>query len=290
MHNPYDQLGKQMVSTALEPCGSVKTEAEVAPAARRIDLWFSPGPDREPVPEYLGLLGRILAGPSTVELFHDTPNGNELTACVIKHGEFRHLLSLRDPPSSLPVQWVISSGRPVSGIEGLQLRRMKGWPSGVYEGPRLLWTRLVVVSELPVMRSTLLLRLLGAEAVLRQAIAELNALGEDEPERVLALPILLRCRLGIPTDPTKQTREDQEFLMDTQDIVESFRQECRQEGRQEGRREALQDALLYLLRQRFGHEVDAHAERRIATASLEQVETWAKRILTAATLAELFAD
>jgi hypothetical protein len=78
------------------------------------------------------------------------------------------------PP--IPTQWVISSGRPRSDIEGLWLRPMSGWPPGFYEGPPLLWTRLVVVSELPAGRDTLLLRLLGANRVLKQAIAELKAL------------------------------------------------------------------------------------------------------------------
>jgi hypothetical protein len=113
------------------------------------------------------------------------------------HGEFRHFLSLRKVPPPIPTQWVISSGRPERGIEGLWLRPIDGWPSGFYEGPPLLWTRLVVVSELPVTRDTLLLRLLGAGRVLNQAIAELKALQAEAPERTLALPILLRLRLEI---------------------------------------------------------------------------------------------
>jgi Uma2 family endonuclease len=48
--------------------------------------------------------------------------------------------------------------------------------------------------------------------------------------------------------------------------------------------------LLRQLRQRFGDEVDAHVERRIAAASAERLETWAARVLSAATLAELLAD
>jgi hypothetical protein len=100
---------------------------------------------------------------------------------------------------------------------------MNDWPSGIYEGPPLLWTRLVVVSELPVARDTLLLRLLGAGQVLKQAIAELKELQEEAPERMLALPILVRLRLEVPTDLSKRTSEDQEFLMDTQDIVENWR-------------------------------------------------------------------
>ena len=84
--------------------------------------------------------------------------------------------------------------------------------------------------------------------------------------------------------------------MSTQDIVELWRQEAVQEGFQQGERAGFQQGeravLLRLLRRRFGHEVDVHAEQRVATASIdqvEQVETWTERVLTVATLAELFA-
>jgi hypothetical protein len=36
--------------------------------------------------------------------------------------------------------------------------------------------------------------------------------------------------------------------------------------------------------------VDPHVEQRIATASVEQIETWSGRMFTVATLAELLAD
>jgi len=48
--------------------------------------------------------------------------------------------------------------------------------------------------------------------------------------------------------------------------------------------------LLRQLRHRFGGAVDADVEQRIAKASVDQIDTWAIRALTAATLAELFAD
>jgi hypothetical protein len=120
------------------------------------------------------------------------------------------------------------------GIDGLWLRPVAGWLPGIYEGPPLLWTRLVVVNELPVTRDALLVRLLGAGAVLKRAIAELKELQAESPERMLALPILLRLRLTVPSDPAKQTTDDQEFLMDTQDIVETWRREAVQEGVKQG--------------------------------------------------------
>jgi trans-2-enoyl-CoA reductase len=48
--------------------------------------------------------------------------------------------------------------------------------------------------------------------------------------------------------------------------------------------------LLRLLRRRFGAEVDGEIERRVAVAPGEQIEVWAERVLSAATLAELLAD
>lgn len=47
--------------------------------------------------------------------------------------------------------------------------------------------------------------------------------------------------------------------------------------------------LLRLLRQRFGDEVDAEVERRVEAAPAEQIEAWAARVLSAATLAEVLA-
>jgi hypothetical protein len=90
MRTRFDQFGKQMVRSAVTPRGSVETDAEVPADTRRIDLWFMPDPACEPAPGYLGLLGRITAGPSTLEFFHNTPSGEELADCLIKHGQFRH--------------------------------------------------------------------------------------------------------------------------------------------------------------------------------------------------------
>jgi hypothetical protein len=71
-----------------------------------------------------------------------------------------------------------------------------------------------------------------------------------------------------------------------QQLIEQGRQQGIEQGRQQGR----QQLLLLLLRQRFGDAVDRLVEQRVAAASIEQVEIWSKRVLSAATLAELFAD
>ncbi len=93
-----------------------------------------------------------------------------------------------------------------------------------------------------------MVRLLRLPPVLDQAIAELKTLEAAAPERTLALPILLRLRLAISTDPTQQTRDDQEFLMHTQDIVETWRQEAVRQGIEQG----IARSLIDVYEARFG--------------------------------------
>lgn len=66
-----------------------------------------------------------------------------------------------------------------------------------------------------------------------------------------------------------------------------------EQGRQQGLehvRQCFQEMLLCFLRQRFGREVDARVEQRIAAASFEQIMGWSVRVLSAGTLAEVLAD
>lgn len=79
---------------------------------------------------------------------------------------------------------------------------------------------------------------------------------------------------------------EREIGPETKDAVMTLAQKYVELGRQQG----FQQLLLYLLRQRFGDEVTAHAEQRITAASIEQIEAWSVRMHSVATPAELFAD
>ena len=78
--------------------------------------------------------------------------------------------------------------------------------------------------------------------------------------------------------------------MNTQDIVETWRREAIQQGVQQGLEQGERKLLLRLLRRRFGAAVDGETERRVAAAPAAQIEIWAERVLSAATLAELLSD
>jgi predicted transposase YdaD len=85
-----------------------------------------------------------------------------------------------------------------------------------------------------------------------------------------------------------------ERLLEHEDLVmelpylRRIREEGHQEGRQEGRREGEAEMLLRLLRIRFG-ALPADTEAHVQAADPETLLRWSERVLTAATLDEVFA-
>jgi hypothetical protein len=79
---------------------------------------------------------------------------------------------------------------------------------------------------------------------------------------------------------------EREIGPEAKDIIMTIGEQFIQQGEQQGERRL----LLHLLRKRFGAEVSADTERRVAAASTEQIALWAERVLSAATLAELLED
>jgi hypothetical protein len=73
---------------------------------------------------------------------------------------------------------------------------------------------------------------------------------------------------------------------EAQEIMMTIAEHFREQGIQEGERRL----LLRQLRKRFGAQVNADTEHRIAAASPDQITLWADRVLSAVTLAELLAD
>ncbi|WP_136925443.1 DUF4351 domain-containing protein [Polyangium aurulentum] len=222
------------------------------------------------------LLGRIGRAACAFEAFSVTPDEDDLVSCVRKLLNLRHVLAGKTPPVPLPRLWIISSGRPIQGLRALGARSKLGWPRGTYDIPAAFHASIVVVRELPEHRSTLLLRLMGRGRTLRRAVAELLALPDDDIERCIALPILVRYRIESASQPS--THADEEFLMSTQDVLKVWEKQVEERGAREGQRRV----LLRLLRSRFG-ELPKTALARIEAADSEELDRWAERVLSAQT-------
>jgi hypothetical protein len=94
----------------------------------------------------------------------------------------------------------------------------------------LLCAGIVVASELPRDRSTILVRLMAGGAVLPGAIADLSALPADAHEREVASNILLGLRSALGNRRNRDP-EEEAFIVGTQNFVEKLLDQGRDEGR-----------------------------------------------------------
>ncbi|MGK4001401.1 hypothetical protein WMF31_02165 [Sorangium sp. So ce1036] len=246
MRSRFDAFGKNVLRDTLTRVGAVDTEVEVIAASQTIDVWYVPDPTRATARAELGLLGELAADPCQFEPFHDTPGPGELRGCVRKQLHWHHELARRAGGEvPFPRLCVLSSGRPATVLDAFRFEPEPG-RAGLYRAAPGWRVDVVVIAELPRTRETLLLRLLGARAVLRHAVQDLVALPEDAWERSIALPWLVRLRFMSQQDPSARTAEqveEEEIMAEVHEWFEQLKQSIRREGLKEGLAEGLKEGL-----------------------------------------------
>jgi hypothetical protein len=166
----------------------------------------------------------------------------------------------RDAAPPVPL-WLLSAGVPRTAVAEFEFRPLAGWPAGVY-GVAAGWeVRLVVISELPRSRETLLLRLMGAGAVLAAAVADLAALPPDALEVRVALPVLVALRLTLPPE-ADQTGEERQVAMDVQKIYDDVVRRAADEGETRG--------VVRMVGMKLGRDL-TDTERRVVTERVVQL-------------------
>jgi hypothetical protein len=308
MRNRFDQLAKQIGREALGPSGPTVANDEISPETQHADLRHEPDPTRHAERARLGLLGRIAAVSCLIEVYGHAPGAEEFRACLAKHLAFwqqrarkaRAHRAKRGAPRAPreafvePSLWIIAAGAPRDLLIRLALQPAPGWPAGVYFfGAEVLRVGIVVASELPPDRSTLLVRLMAAGPLLRGAITDLIALPADAHERGVAEQILLNLRHALGRKPSP-TPEEREFIVTMHYTFEQARDEARTEGhaqgRSEGRAQEAARAVLTALRVRGLAVPDEVRERILAQKDPEQLERWHERAIVAASLAEVLDE
>jgi hypothetical protein len=300
MRNRFDHLAKQIGKEALGRSGSTVAHDEISPETQHADLRHEPDPARRAERARLGLLGRIATVLCLIEIYGHAPNAEEFRACLAKHIAFwqdrarkarahnKKRREKRQRPRAFaePFLWIIAAGAPTAVLTKLEPKPARGWPAGVYFfGEDVLRIGIVVASELPRDRSTLLVRLMAAGPLLAQAIKELSALPPNAHERVVAEQILLNLQNALGHKPRRTPRE-QEFIV----TMYTSWEEGRTEARTEARIEARAEAVLTVLRVR-GIAVPAAAHKRIlAQKDPQRLEHWLEKASTATSIGEVIGD
>jgi hypothetical protein len=293
MYHRHDQFVKNMLRDTLGRACASETEVEVMAATQKIDVYTVPDPTRAAERGDLGLLGVLAAEPSLFEPFHETPSLGKIRRCLNKQHTWHHELERRartsvGPPRGgregqeapevpFPALVVISPGVPATVLDAYGCRRVT---PGVYHGVWGLALRVVVLSELPRTRETLLLRLLGKDRIFHDALADLARLPETAWEHSIVMPLLVHFQLI-----ENVTIEEAAVSAEIRAWFEDYKNKLRSEARSEGER----SLLLRLLRARFG-EVPPAAVARIELATRAEIERWGERLFTAKTLDEILDD
>lgn len=292
MRNRFDQLAKQIGKTALEASGLTVVHDEITPEPLHADLRHEPDPARAAERKQLGLLGRLASLPCLLEPYSDTPSAEEFRACLAKHIAWwqqrarQHRAdgrkSAEPRPRRKPVDpflWILCGGAPDSILTKLTLKASSEWPAGVYLfGDDVLRVGIVVASDLPRERTTLLIRLMaGAGVVHTEAIEDLHALPPDAFERSVAERPLLHFHHALEKLPTR-TPDEQEFL----DTMLKTWEETRAEARAED--------ILTVLGAR-GVAVPAAARKRIlGQKDPKQLAHWLKKASVASSIEEVIGS
>jgi hypothetical protein len=294
MRNRFDKLAKHLGEEALGASGTIVVNAEISPETQHADLRYDPDPRRKAERKRLGLLGRLASVPCLIEVYSQAPNAEEFRACLGKHIAFwqqrtRKLRTdrkqRRSPRSALvnPFLWIISAGRPSGLLAELGLEPTS---KGIYHfGRDALRVGLVVASELPRNRTTLLVRLMAAGPLLVESIQDLRTLPDDAPERAVAEQILVKFQRFLEKQP-HQTPTEQEFI---KAMLKTW-EDARAEGRAEGSTHTRAHDLLTVLQVR-GIHVPAGARKRIlGQRNLKQLERWFKKAIVATSLDEVLGS
>ncbi|KYF72883.1 hypothetical protein BE17_47965 [Sorangium cellulosum] len=279
MHFRFDQLGKNILRDFFGLVGPAETEVEVpAGDAQRIDVWHVPDPallvahpEIEP-----GLLRSMAAEPGMVEIFSEALDVTELHACLRKRYQWHHTLELRaEGRLPLPAVWLLSAGRPESVLRGFGFAQAAAGPEGVY-APAPEWrVQVVAVAELPRVRGTVLLRLLGSARVRRMALRDLAGLPEDAWERRLALPWLVRLSFEVPAELLPGLpAEERDFIMETREWYEQTLKQAEERGVERGVERGIERGQLRmtarLCSMRLGRPL-AEAEQAALAALLDRL-------------------
>jgi hypothetical protein len=300
MHNPFDQLAKKVGKEALDPSGPTIVHYEISRDAQHADLRHDPDPARAAERERLGLLGRIAEVLCLIEIYGHAPDGAEIRACMSKHfahweecavkgrsrNRKRKQKDLPPEPIPAPFLWIIVATISAPMLLELKADAMPGWPAGVYShGGDVYRVGIVVASELPRDRSTVLVRLMAAGPGLMDALADLAALPDSAHERTVAEGIVLHLQDRLARKP-RRTPEEEELIV----TIRGGFSEAKAQGRDEGRATEAVRAVLTAFRVRGMAVPDVARERILAEKNLERLERWYERAILAASVSEVIDE
>ena len=249
----YDQFSKDYLEQLLAPYGEVTSSTKVPSEVKEIDVSFTPSPTSECSREQIGLLGRMAETRGIFEPFSSAVNLDEVCDCLVKSREVCSQLQrqakrerTRIRRSQLPKLWILTPTASTALLSNFGGTIDRSWMAGVYFLASALRSAIVVIHRLPVIPETLWLRILGKGRVQRQAIDELEALPEDNPNRSATLKLLYNLREHLEARQEIDEGE-RELIMRLAPLfdekIEQIARESEQRGIEQGIEQGIQQGI-----------------------------------------------
>ncbi|MEP7125337.1 MAG: hypothetical protein ABJE95_30680 [Byssovorax sp.] len=233
------EFGKNVLRDTLAAFGAVEPiVADPAADSAATSLWYAADPARvvgssrgDPV-----LLQTIAAASCMVEVCGDAVDESALHAAAARRYRWQTVIEQRSGrPEPLPLLWLLLGERPETLLKSFGFALVTDGPQKHYKTAASGWRiRLAVLSDLPRVRDTLLLRLLGPASARRQAARELVVLPPDAWEAQIALPWLARLVFEVPTQASSLPPEERDFILETREWFEQLQRQLREEGVAQG--------------------------------------------------------
>jgi hypothetical protein len=301
MQNAFDRFAKEFLEEVLAPVAAVRREYEVETPAQTIDVVVEPRAevDHDKAFARLGWLARMTERACMVEAYSRTPGQAEVRGCIRKqlawdNERSRKAEREKENAPEFPYLWIVSVGDPKRVTESYELKPRAGWPKGFRFATPGHAMGIVVLSELERLDETLLLRLLGRDAVLQEAIAD-GGRHESEELRGTIRELLVRRRMVMLESTDSEDRKeaamlDQEFQQFKKAMRDEGRREGKAEGKVEGKAEGKAEGILRVLSVRKLAITDVERRRILTSTDLAQLDRWLERAVTAGSISEVLAD
>ncbi len=287
MHSIYDTFAKRVTQRGIAPACISASEHEVRHDPQRADIFVEPDPARLALLQPLGLLGRLCRDVATLEFFHGTPGSPYVEGCLFKILGFRRKRRRRKERE--PRQWILVSGVPRGALRSFGFRPRAAWGPGVYFAAPGLATGIVVASELPTTRDTLLVRLVAGKGnVFLRATEGLRALPKDAPERLLAVPVMRELGPALAGKGARRVRQLEEFRAMIRPMIEDWTTEwsramakAGEEARAQALVEGVAGSLIEVYEARFGAVPQPIADVINTTQDATVLHGWVRLVATA---------
>ena len=245
-HNPFDEFAKSIMVDRQAFFGHAETECELGRDALYADVAWEPR--RRLLPkrprDQVDCMARIA---SLWEFAHRPPDLLTAVTCIEKVRAWHRMRVARATAQHRPAPpmaplWLISAGTPRALLRAMTFTPMKGWPRGFYEGPAGSGLRLVLARELAVAHDTLLLRLMGAGAVLRRAVAEVEALPAGAEERIIALQHIERIK-RIRAQREERSMDGKQFVAETRAAHKAWTEKLEARAMKKGIKKGIEEGI-----------------------------------------------